>query len=98
MRPTAEIVEEHRPYDIERVITEFDFEKNGMRFPTHVEITKTRFSVVSGRRQEKLRESTVQKVTQDYSHFEFYSVRSSDEIMRFVNGEGLLRAVPATGP
>jgi hypothetical protein len=97
-RPKAEIVEEHKPYDIERVVTDFGFEKNGMRFPTHVELTTTRYAVASGNSGDELRESTLQKLTQDYSRFEFYSVRSSDEIMRFVNGEGLLRAAPGTAP
>jgi hypothetical protein len=94
MRPMADILNEHKPYDIERVVTDFGFEKNGMRFPSHVELTTTRASVVSGNSRDELRESTVQTLTQDYSHFEFYSVRSSDEIMRFVNGEGHLAAAP----
>lgn len=98
MRPKADIVQERRSYDIERVVTEFGFAKNGMRFPTHVELTTTRFSVVSGNSQDELRESTVQRLTQNYSRFEFYSVRSSDEIVRFVNGEGPLVGVPPTGP
>ena len=94
MRPKAEIVEARQPYDIERVVTDFGFEKNGMRFPSHVELTTTRYAVVSGNSRDELRESIVQKLTQDYSRFEFYSVRSSDEIMRFVNGDGKLRAGP----
>jgi len=49
---------------IERVITEFGFEKNGMRFPTHVEITRLVFGRI-GSRREKLRESMQQRVTQD---------------------------------
>lgn len=98
MRPKAEILEERQSYDIERVVTEFGFEKNGMRFPSHVELTTTRHSVVSGSSRDELRESTIQTLTQDYTHFEFYSVRSSDEIMRFVNGERPLVVVPSTGP
>lgn len=93
-RPKSDIVNERQPYDIERIVTDFGFEKNGMRFPSHVELTTTRHSVVSGNSGDELRESTLQTLTQDYSHFEFYSVRSSDEIMRFVNGDGRLTAVP----
>jgi hypothetical protein len=96
MRSKAELLIERQPYDIERVVTEFGFEKNGMRFPSHVELTTTRHSVVSGNTRDELRESTVQTLTQDYSRFEFYSVRSSDEIMRFVDGAGPLPAVPGT--
>jgi hypothetical protein len=81
-------------YNIERIVTDFGFEKNGMQFPSHVEITTTRSSFVAGQIHDELRESTVLKVSQDYTHFEFFSVRSSDEIMRFVNGESALRVVP----
>jgi hypothetical protein len=77
-------------FEIERIVTVFGVEKNGMRFPSHVEITKTRFRWVAGSSRDVLRESTLLTVTQDYSRFEFFSVRSSDEIMRFVNGEGPL--------
>jgi hypothetical protein len=85
---------EDRPtYDIERVVTEFGFEKNGMRFPSHVEITTTRFTVVLGAIDDPLRDTRLQTVTQDYSRFEFFSVRSSEEIQRFVDGDGPLPVV-----
>jgi len=85
--------EENATYDIERVVTEFGFEKNGMRFPSHVEITTTRFKVVLGAIDDALRENRLQTVTQDYSRFEFFSVRSSEEIKRFVDGDGPLPVV-----
>jgi hypothetical protein len=81
-------------YDIERIVTTFGFEKNGMRLPSHVEIILTRSTLVPGAIHETVWESTLRKVTQDYAKFEFFSVRSSDEIARFVNGEGPL---PAAG-
>jgi hypothetical protein len=68
-----------------------------MRLPSHVEIRTTRSTVVPGAIHEVLRESTVRKVTQDYSRFEFFSVRTREEITHFVNGEGPLVAGPATG-
>jgi len=49
---------------------------------------------VPGADHEVLWESTLRRVTQDYARFEFFSVRSSDEITRFVDGEG---ALPAAG-
>ena len=97
VRPKAELLAKRQPYDIVRVVTDFGFEKNGMRFPSHVELTTTHHSVVAGNNRDELRESIAQKLTQDYSRFEFYSVRSSDEIMRFVNGERPLPTAPATG-
>jgi len=98
MAPTRDVHQDPRTYDIERIVTRFGFEKNGMRFPSHVEITKTRSTVVSGVGHDALRETTVLRVTQDYTRFEFFSVRSSAEIMRFVDGEGPLVAPPEAGP
>jgi len=94
MRRDAGVAMERQPYDIERFVTEFGFEKNGMRFPSHVEITTIRSRVVPGAIPEVLRESTLRRVTQDYSRFRFFSVRSREEITHFVNGEGPLPAVP----
>jgi hypothetical protein len=84
------LLDDYQTYEIERVATEFGFEKNGMRFPSHVEITTTRFTVLPGGAEDPYREKKVRAVTQDYSKFEFFSVRSSDEITRFVNGDGPL--------
>jgi hypothetical protein len=84
---TLDVHDDRKSYEIERIVTVFGFEKNGMRFPSHVAITKTRSSVVPGPAQDALREVTVRTVTQDYSKFEFFSVRSSEEIQHFVNGE-----------
>jgi hypothetical protein len=93
-RLDAGLAEEGQAYDIERIVTQFGFEKNGMRFPSHVEITTTRSTVVPGANHGVLRESTVRKVTQDYARFEFFSVRTKEEITRFVNGGGPLPAAP----
>jgi len=81
-------------YDIERIVTDFGFDKNGMRFPSHVEIVKTRSKVVPGVAEDAVKTRTLRRVTQDYSKFEFFSVRSSDEILRFVNGDGTLPVKP----
>ena len=86
---------DRQTYDIERIVTEFGFEKNGMRFPSHVEIKKFRSTVVPGKVAETTWDTTLRKVTQDYSRFEFFSVRSSEEILRFVNGEWPLAPQPA---
>jgi len=96
--PTRDAHDDPVTYDIERIVTTFGFEKNGMRFPSRVENVKTRFTVVHGAGQDTLRETTLRRVTQDYTRFEFFSVRSSAEIMRFVDGEGPLVAPPPSGP
>jgi len=82
--------EDAKTYDVERIVTEFGFDKNGMRFPSHVEILKTRSKVVPGVTEDAVKTSTLRRVTQDYTKFEFFSVRSSEEITRFVNGDGAL--------
>lgn len=92
--PRRDDHEELNIYDIERIVTEFGFEKNGMRFPSHVEITKTRSTVFPGAKHSSFREVTLRTVNQDYSRFQFFSVRSREEILRFVNGEAPLRAIP----
>jgi hypothetical protein len=91
--PKRDPHEEHKTYDVERIVAEFGFEKNGMRFPSHVEIKSTRFTVVPGAAEDALRETTLRTVTQDYSRFEFFSVRSSEEITRFVDGDAPLPPV-----
>jgi len=98
MAPTREVHEGHQTYDIGRIATVFGFEKNGMHFPSHVEITTSRSTVVPGATEGALREATLRRVTQDYSRFEFFSARSRAGIIRFVDGEGPLFAPPATEP
>ena len=92
--PRRDDHEELNIYDIERIVTEFGFEKNGMRFPSHVEIKKTRSTVFPGAKHSSFREVTLRTVNQDYSRFQFFSVRSREEILNFVNGFGPLPAIP----
>jgi hypothetical protein len=88
--------DEKEPYVVDKIVTEFGFEKNGMRFPSHVEMSTTEATVKYGHAGDPLRERVTQKVVQDYAHFEFFSVRSSDEIMRFVNGDSPLPPAPTS--
>lgn len=94
MAPNRNSQSNTRAYDVERIVTAFGFEKNGMRFPSHVEITTTRSLIEPGVIHEAVWQSTLRKVTQDYARFEFFSVRSTDEIRRFVDGEGALPGTP----
>jgi hypothetical protein len=85
--PTRDVHEDRKTYEIERIVTVFGFVKNGMRFPSHVEITMTHSSIAPGTRYDEINDYVVRKVTQDYKDFEFFSVRSSEEISGFVNGD-----------
>ena len=84
--PSRNPREEKDPVLIEKVVTDFGFEKNGMRFPSHVELTTTQTSVKYGT-SDPLRERVLDRITQDYTGFEFFSVRTRESIERRVNGE-----------
>lgn len=77
-------------YVIERIVTEFGVEKNGLRLPSHVEITRSRSMVLGGEGNDRLRERVLQRIDQSYARFQFYSARTGEEINRFVDGEGPL--------
>ncbi len=92
--PTTDVHEDRKSYDIESILTVFGFIKNGMRFPSHVEITMTHSSIAPGSVYDEVNDYVVRKVTQDYRDFEFFSVRSSEEISRFVDDDQPLPAAP----
>jgi hypothetical protein len=83
--PTRLPRDEKTPVLIDKIVTEFGFVKNGMRFPSRVEMSTTRANVKYGRTDDPYRERVLDKVVQSYSKFEFFSVRTSEEILRFVN-------------
>jgi hypothetical protein len=91
-RPSSWVSE---PYDIETIVTEFSVVKNGMRFPGKVTIDRSISTVLGGEREWPTREREVLHVVQEYSDYEFYSVRTTDEIERFVAGTGALGTRPA---
>jgi hypothetical protein len=76
-------------------MTEFSIVKNGMRFPGRVTIDRSISTVLGGVRERSTRDHEVLHVVQEYSDYEFYSVRTTGEIERFVAGTGALGARPA---
>lgn len=88
--PRRDPHEDSEVYGIERIVTDFGYQKNGMRFPSHVEIAATRSTVAFGAKDDPRRERVVQTVTQDYTKFEFFSIRTSEEISSFVDGRAKL--------
>jgi tetratricopeptide (TPR) repeat protein len=60
-------------HTIESVVVEFDFEHNGMRFPTKSVMSKTESRVLGGRRDSHLEERERLRVTQEYSDYEFFA-------------------------
>jgi len=79
---------ESEPYDIETIVTDYTVEKNGMRFPGKVTIVRSVSTVLGGPREWPTRDRETVRVTQEYSDYEFFSVRTSEQIRRLVAGEG----------
>ena len=75
-----------RRYLIERVSTDFTVEKNGMRFPAKVVIEMTRHVVRSRDTGRTSKVSPVYRVEQTYDHYQFFSVRTQEEIRDMISG------------
>lgn len=71
-------------YYVSKVITEFGVEKNGLRFPSWVEIRRTRFDVHNESGQRSATEHAIYRVRQEYSNYRFFSVRTLDEVRNYV--------------
>ncbi len=70
-------------YRIERIVTEFTVDKNGMRFPGTVEIQRSLYKVFKKNRYE---EKSLLQVRQVYRNYRFFSVRTAEEIRAIVEG------------
>ncbi len=75
-------------YPITHVTTEFDIEKNGMRFPGRVVLERTETIVEGVQGKSAVYEAPVFRVTQTYKRYKFFGVRTQEEIGGFVNGLG----------
>jgi hypothetical protein len=89
-RPKHDTLWETEPYDIETIVTEYTVVKNGMRFPGKMTIVRSVSTVLGGKCEWPMRERETVRVTQEYSNYEFFSVRTSEEIKRFVAKEAKL--------
>ncbi len=72
-----------RFYPLQTVVTEFGFEKNGLRFPSKVEM---RLSSIHVTGRPKAKELAGLVVTQTYSDYRFYRVRTESEVRGIVAG------------
>ena len=71
---------EQRRYIFGQIITDFSVERNGMRFPGRVEIVRSAWTPLSGRPQNRARETPILHVEQSYSDYRFFAVHSEAEI------------------
>jgi hypothetical protein len=79
---------EPRDETVTWVMTEFDMEKNGMRFPGQVVAKRSTYHVVKVGNMPSLRERPVFEITQSYENYQFFGVRTEEEIGKKVRGEG----------
>lgn len=74
-------------YTLLEVTTEFSVEKNGMRFPGTVEITRTTFRVPRLGAPKQPQKAGQEWARQVYTNYRFFGVRSREEIVGILNGE-----------
>jgi hypothetical protein len=67
-------------YRINRVITDFEVVKNGMRFPSRVTILSRVYYLPSYGGSQRIHELLEEKSIQTYSKYRFYGVRTSEEV------------------
>ena len=82
--PSKGLLWESEPYEIETIVTEFSVVQNGMRFPGRVTIDRVVSTVLGGAREWRTRDRDALHVTQEYSRYEFFSVRTEAEIRQIV--------------
>ena len=78
-RPTEHVIEE--------IEIEFSVEKNQMRFPSRVVTRRSRYQIRETSKGRKSVEWPLFKVEQTYSSYQFYGVRTSEQIRDLVNPE-----------
>ncbi len=69
------------------VMTEFGTEKNGMRFPGRVVAKRSTYHVANVGTMPSLRERQVFEITQRYENYQFFGVRTEEEISKRIKGE-----------
>ena len=73
-------------YLIEETSTDFSVEKNGMRFPGAVLIVLSRYVIPGRDETQRYQESTVYRIGQTYTNYQFFTVRTREDIQGIVSG------------
>jgi len=81
-------------YLIEKVSTDFSVEKNGMRFPGTVVIWNSRYRIQEKDSVKGIQEAPVYRVTQSYTNYRFFNVRTEEEIRDLVRGKATIKPGP----
>jgi len=77
-------------YIIQRILSEFSVEHNGMRFPSRVVIRRSHFEVTERDGVRTAVEREIFWIEQTYSKYSFYGVRAHEQIRDFVSGGATL--------
>jgi hypothetical protein len=75
-----------RWYEIKKVTVEFGVEKNGMRFPSRVELSRDGYWVRGGRPDASRKARRLALTTQVYSNYRFFEIKTAEEITAYVEG------------
>src|SRR5262245_49399948 len=78
-------------YLVERISTDFTVLKNGMRFPGQVDIQMSSYTIPQDAVTELHKESSVYHVQQVYTNYQFFNVRTKEEIRDLVSGRTVSR-------
>jgi hypothetical protein len=73
-------------YTIQRIITEFGVEKNGLRLPSKVRIEQDRYRVAERGGLYSTKKYKLLRVEQTYTNYQFFNVWTTVEIRAFLDG------------
>ena len=73
-------------YTMQRVTTEYTFEKNGLRFPGQVVIERDRVKIREKHGLYSAKTTEVLRVVQEYDNYQFFNVQTASQIRGFIDG------------
>jgi hypothetical protein len=78
----------HRGYILEKVTVEFGVERNGMRFPSRVDIVLERYDLWGGRPEGNRRPKELARTVQNFTDYRFFEIKTAEEIGKHIAGDG----------
>ena len=84
-----------KTYSFSEVVTDFKVQKNGLAFPDAVVMTRTRCAAKPGKSGITSTCWSAYSVTQRYSKYRFFAIRTREEIRDFLSGEPAAAVPPA---
>jgi len=78
----------YREYVLEKVTVEFDVERNGMRFPSRVDIVLERYELLGGRPERNRKPRKLARTKQNFTNYRFFEIKTAEEISKHIEGGG----------